>query len=41
MEPKNSEYLLYTKWEPAVVDLARGLARLRALLTQPPERKDG
>jgi hypothetical protein len=41
MEPKNSEYLLYTSWAQAVTDLARGLARMRGLLTQPPERKDG
>jgi hypothetical protein len=41
MEPKNSEYLLYTRWEQAVTDLARGLARMRGLLAQPQERKEG
>jgi hypothetical protein len=39
MEPRNPEYLLFATWEQAVTDLSKGLARVRALLQQPPERK--
>jgi hypothetical protein len=40
MEPKNADYLLYNSWETAVADLCKGLSRMRALLQQPPEKKD-
>jgi hypothetical protein len=32
----NPQYQLYSTWEKAVNDLSEGLARLRALLQQPP-----
>jgi hypothetical protein len=41
METGNYEYTLYKTWEQAIADLTKGLARMRTLLQQPPERKDG
>ncbi len=40
LETSNTDYQLYTSWEQAVNNLAKGLARIRALLQPPPERKD-
>ena len=41
LETANYQYQLYATWEQAVNDLAKGLARLRALLQQPAARKEG
>ena len=35
IETPNHPFLLYTSWEQAVKDLAKGLARMRALLQEP------
>jgi hypothetical protein len=41
METANPQYQLYRTWHQAIADLAKGLARMRALLQPPPERKQG
>jgi hypothetical protein len=41
LQSPNSQYQLYTSFEQAVSDLSKGLARLRALLGPPAERKQG
>jgi hypothetical protein len=38
MELPNYQYRLYSTWEQAVKDLSKGLARMRALLQEPPPK---
>jgi hypothetical protein len=39
MKPANHPFQLYTTFEQAVRDLAKGLAKMRALLSEPQVKK--
>jgi hypothetical protein len=41
LQTANQQFQLYSTWEQAVNDLAKGLARLRALLGPPAEKQGG